>query len=143
MLTADDKLEILDLIHRYNWLADLRDVPGTLAEYADGGAIEGDFSAGPGGAFASELEGVFAMEGTLKRHVAANVRFLDGDASRAAVEYVLVVFEGESAPGVGATSVVRDELRREGGRWKVYRHRVRIDPSLRNALVAHGVLPPS
>jgi hypothetical protein len=37
--------------------------------------------------------------------------------------------------------VVRDELRRVDGRWKVRRHHVHIDPGLRDLLVAGGMLP--
>jgi len=141
MLTADDRLEMLDLIHRYNWSADARDVPATLAEYTADGAITGDFAAGPGPSFGADLARVFASEGTLKRHVACNVRVAPGDAASVVVAYVLLVVEAGAAPAVAATSVIRDELRKEDGRWKVHRHRVRIDPGLRDALVAAGMLP--
>jgi hypothetical protein len=147
-LSPADRFEILDLIHRYNWLADVRDVSATLAEYTTDGAITGDFAAGPGERFADDLARVFAGEGTLKRHVACNVRFAapDPDVPEAAPEavradHVLLVLEAGGPPAVGATSVVRDEFRRVDGRWKVHRHHVRIDPGLRDLLVAGGMLP--
>jgi hypothetical protein len=148
MLSATDRFEILDLIHRYNWLADVRDVPATLAEYTSDGAITGDFAAGPGARFADDLTRVFAGEGTLKRHVACNVRFAAPDPGvpelameAVAADYLLLVLEAGGPPAVGATSVVRDEFRRIDGRWKVHRHHVRIDPGLRDLLVAGGMLP--
>jgi hypothetical protein len=150
-LSPADRFEILDLIHRYNWLADVRDVAATLTEYTADGAITGDFAAGPGARFADDLARVFAGEGTLKRHVACNVRFAapdpnapdapDAPAVTATADYVLLVLEAGGPPAVGATSVVRDEFRRVDGRWKVRRHHVHIDPGLRDLLVAGGMLP--
>jgi hypothetical protein len=32
---------------------------------------------------------------------------------------------------VGATALIRDELRKAGGRWLVARHHIDVDPSIR------------
>jgi ketosteroid isomerase-like protein len=137
-LTADDKFEILDLIARYNLTADEKDVEGMLGCYTDDGVIEGDMSTGKGkDAMRVDLPRLFAMEGTLKRHLVMNHR-ISGDGERAEVRYLLLVIEGESIPAVGASTQVCDELRKEGGRWLVARHSLKIDPAMYNAIKAQG-----
>lgn len=138
MLSADDRFAILDVIARYNRLADERKVEETIAVYTDDGFIEGDFSTGPGpDGLRADLPGIFAMEGTLKRHLSAN-HIIEGDGERATVRSLLVVVEGETMPGVGATADITDELRLIDGSWKVARHHVAIDPSMRFVMQAQS-----
>lgn len=137
MLSADDKLAILDTIARYNIAADKRDVDAMIDLYTEDGYIEGDFQVRAGEAFGEDLRKIFEMEGTLKRHVSTN-HIIEGDGDRAVVDSLLIVFEGETAPAVGATVVIRDELRKIDGRWLVARHHVVIDPSVRAAMEGSG-----
>jgi ketosteroid isomerase-like protein len=135
-LTTDDRLAILEVIARYNRLADDRDVEGTVALYTDDGYIDGDFSTGRGpDGLRADLPGIFAMEGTLKRHISVN-HVLDGDGETATVRSLLLVVEGETLPAVGATADITDELRKQDGGWRVARHHVAIDPAMRNALAS-------
>ncbi len=130
-LKAEDRLEIMDLVARYNRAADEKDVETTLAEYADDGVIEGFYSTGRGKeAMRQDLPAVFEAEGTLKRHLAPNLR-ISGDRDVAEVSYVLLVVEGEERPAVGATALIHDELRKVEGRWLVTRHHIEVDPSIR------------
>jgi ketosteroid isomerase-like protein len=130
-LTVGDRLEIMELVARYNLAADEKDVEATLAEYADDGVIEGFYSTGRGKeAMRRDLPAVFEAEGTLKRHLAPNLR-ISGDGDVAGVSYVLLVVEGEERPTVGATALIRDELRKVEGRWLVARHHITVDPSIR------------
>src|SRR3712207_3990870 len=130
-LTAEDRLEIMDLVARYNLAADEKDVEATLAEYADDGVIEGFYSTGRGKeAMRQDLPAIFEAEGTLKRHLALNPR-MAGDGDEAEVSYVLLVVEGEERPAVGATALIRDQLRRVGDRWLVVRHGIEVDPSIK------------
>jgi hypothetical protein len=76
-----------------------------------------------------DLPAIFEAEGTLKRHLALNPR-MAGDGDEAEVSYVLLVVEGEERPAVGATALIRDELRRVGDRWLVVRHKIEVDPSI-------------
>ncbi|MBC7961228.1 MAG: nuclear transport factor 2 family protein [Vallitaleaceae bacterium] len=136
MLTAEDKFEILDVIARYNRAADLRDVEKTVSLYTDEGIIEGDFHTRRGKAgLRQDLPGIFEMEGTLKRHISTN-HIIEGDGNTATVYSMLVVLEGETFPSVGATVDITDEFRKEGGRWLIARHHLKIDPSMMNAAKA-------
>lgn len=129
-LTVEDRLDIVELINRYNTLADERDVEGTLACYTDDGQITGDFSTGEGKeAMRADLPAIFEAEGTLKRHLAVNHQ-LSGEDESAEAKYVLAVLEGESIPSVGATAIVTDELQKVEGEWLVRRHNVDIDPAM-------------
>jgi ketosteroid isomerase-like protein len=130
-LTAEDRLEIVDLVAGYNLAADEKDVEATLAEYADDGVIEGFYSTGRGKeAMRQDLPAIFDAEGTLKRHLAPNLK-ISGDGDVAEISYVLLVVEGEERPAVGATAFIRDELRKVGDRWLVTRHHIEVDPSIR------------
>jgi ketosteroid isomerase-like protein len=140
MLSTEDRLAILDVVARYNRFADERDVEGTVGLYTDDGYIDGDFNTGRGHeGLRSDLPGIFEMEGTLKRHVTTN-HIVDGDGETATVRSLLVVIEGETLPGVGATADITDDLRKVEGEWRLARHHVAIDPAMRNALAeAQGV----
>ena len=102
-----------------------------VADFADDGVIEGFYSTGQGKeAMRRDLPAIFEAEGTLKRHLALNPR-ISGDGEVAEVSYVLLVVEGEERPAVGATALIRDELRRVGDRWLVVSHRIEVDPSIK------------
>lgn len=130
MLPTEDYLAILDVIARANLAADDKDVETTAAHYTPDGQITGSFTARPGAPFRDDLAKMFQGEGTLKRHVPANP-VIEGEGDRATVRWVLVVFEGETAPNLVATCLVRDEMRKVGGRWLIAHHDVRIDPSMK------------
>ena len=133
-LTVEDRLDIVDLINRYNTLADERDVEGTVACYTEEGQITGDFGTGEGhAAMREDLPAIFDAEGTLKRHLAVNHQ-LSGDGTTAEARYVLAVLEGEHLPSVGATAVITDDLRKVDGAWLVRRHHVAIDPGMYAAM---------
>lgn len=130
MLSAEDRLQILDVLARYNLAADDRDVEGYVALFTANGVIEGDMQTRPGQAgLREDLPGLFAMEGTLKRHLSLN-HIIEGGEDRATVRSLLLVCEGETLPAVVATSQVLDELERHDGAWLVFRHHVTIDPAM-------------
>jgi ketosteroid isomerase-like protein len=133
-LSIEDRLDIVELINRYNTLADERDVEGTLTCYTEDGQITGDFGTGEGkAAMREDLPAIFEAEGTLKRHLAVNHQ-LSGDGEIAEARYVLAVLEGESIPSVGATAIITDELQKVDGEWLVRRHNVDIDLAMYAAM---------
>src|SRR3712207_1692857 len=121
----------MDLVARYNLAADEKDVEAMLAEYADDCVIGGFYSTGEGKeAMRDDLPSIFEAEGTLKRHLAPNLR-ITGDGVVAQVSYVLLVVEGEERPAVGATALIRDQMRKVRGRWLISRHHIEVDPSIK------------
>ena len=130
-LSVVDRLEVLELLSRYNLAADDKDVEAMVADFTEDGMIEGFYSTGQGKeAMRRDLPAIFEAEGTLKRHLALNPRMF-GDGDEAEVSYVLLVVEGEERPAVGATALIRDELRKVGDRWLGARHRIEVDPSIK------------
>ncbi len=152
MLTADDRLDMIDAIARYNNASDTRSVEDFVAEFTDdawftGGAGTVDGTSGLSTAFSftvggkestrggkvglrAVLPGMFTHQGTHKRHLASNYAFRPLGDGRVEVDYVLFVLEAEAAPAVGATAWVTNRFRRDGGRWLVEEHALFIDPSL-------------
>lgn len=130
MLSADDKLEILDVLARYNRAADDRDVAAYADLFTPEGVIEGDMKTRPGQAgLREDLPALFEMEGTLKRHLSLN-HVIEGSDDHVVVRSLLLVCEGETMPAVEATSQITDNLERLDGRWLVARHHVKIDPAM-------------
>src|SRR3712207_8101736 len=104
-----------------------------VADFAEDGVIEGFYSTGRGqDAIRRDLPAIFEAEGTLKRHLALNPR-MAGDGDEAEVSYVLLVVEGEEMPAVGATALIRDELRKVGDSWLVVCHRIRKSTRLNSS----------
>ncbi len=75
------------------------------------------------------LPGMFAMEGTAKRHLATNHVFDQVDDTTIRVGYILTVLEAETAPAVVATAWVTDTFHHQGGTWLVDEHAIAIDAS--------------
>jgi hypothetical protein len=128
-LSADDRLDILDLLARANWAADAKDVEGTAAHYLPDGRITGAFTARPGADFRPDLQRMYAGEGTRKRHALVNP-VIEGSGDAARVTWMMPVFEAEMAPALVATCRVTDELVRQDGRWLIRLHTIEIDPSM-------------
>lgn len=130
-LTHTDKIQIVETISRYNNASDTRDVEAHLAAYTETGRIVGGMGATEGGkeGLREVLPSMFAMEGTAKRHLAANHTFDERGHDVVEVSYVLTVLEAETAPAVVATAWVTDTFHREGERWLVDQHSIAIDPS--------------
>jgi uncharacterized protein (TIGR02246 family) len=133
MLDAADRLAILETLARFHETADAQDLEAQLALYLpDAEFVHGDTVKGHD-ALRAALPGV--MAGTLKRHCAANV-IIDGDEAAVLARYTLLVFEGETAPQLVATSRVLDRLERHSDRWRLARHEVIVDPNLGRQLTA-------
>jgi hypothetical protein len=93
-LTLEDRLEILELLSRYNLAADDKDVEAMVADFTEDGVIEGFYVTGQGKeAIRRDLPAIFEAEGTLKRHLALNPRMV-GDGETAEVSYVLLSSRG-------------------------------------------------
>ncbi len=134
MVTVKEKTHLTELIAGYCLASDNKDVEEHLSYYAQDGYITGGVTTGPKrGSMAKDLEKIFAMEGTLKRHLAMNHRFQRvGDAIH--VDYLLLVVEGEQLPDVIATAMTHDEFIQESEEWKIKIHSNVIDPAMFNLM---------
>jgi hypothetical protein len=134
MTSAQDRLEILDLLARANRAADEKNVSNHAACYADGAVIEGDMQAsGDADAFRADLKTIFENEPGLKRHVGSGHIF-EQTGETVSIKSLLQVFDGEERPAVVATADIHDEVVRSGSEWKIHRHKVTMDPGTKKAM---------
>lgn len=138
MISANDRLIILEVLAAANRAADAKDPQEMADHYAKGAKIEGDMQAsGPREDFISDVQTIFDNEPGLKRHVGSGHIFSEkGD--HVVVKSLLTVFEGDKAPAVVATADIHDELVREGDDWKIARHVVTMDPGTRAAMAGES-----
>lgn len=139
-LTAQDRLEILDLVARYNLTTDSKDVDGYMDCWAEEILFESPF-----GTFrtreemrAFEAEHVHA--GAVgKRHFSLNVA-MEGDGDEALVTSDLVVMEVAEAPHVVATGRYQHSraVRTPAG-WKFARRGLELDEGFGKYLSERGL----
>lgn len=126
-LSAEDKLELLDIDARLDWAVDAGDVDGWVALFTLDGALEASYGSARGSdelkAMLQKLEGGFSKG---KRHTTSNHR-VEGDGDEARLSGYLVVFEREETPKVVATATYTDTYVRIGGAWKVRHRKLDLD----------------
>lgn len=129
-LSLEDRLLAHELLARLDHAVDAQRWDEYLGHFTPDARME------PG--FAPPVEGLDGIRGFLvateggtrgKRHIATNVVLDDlGDTVRA-TSYLLVV-EREEIPKVVATARIVDTLVKRGGKFKVLRHQVEVDPGM-------------
>jgi hypothetical protein len=127
-LSADDKLEILNLLGKYNFAIDFGDAEAWADTFTPQGVFESpqtkaqgrdelvSFAAG----FASQLKGA--------RHWVNNI-VVEGDGNNATTKAYLVLYlmGGEGGPKAIATGIYNDTLTKTGGAWKFTGRKVTVD----------------
>lgn len=121
-LSPDDRLEILDLLGKYNFAIDFGHAEDWADTFTDDGVFESPLSKASGRA---ELL-AFAEQGaqaTGVRHWVNNV-VIDGQGDRANAEVYLVLYQlgAEGGPQTLVAGRYRDALAKIAGTWK-FRHR--------------------
>ena len=126
-LSVDDRLEILELMARYNHCADGGDGEGFADTFTDDALFEGSMSSARGRA---ELVEVIAAGGGLWKHW-LNSPIIEGDGDEATMRvYLLRLHQDRSRDGergIGAVGRYHDTLRRVAGRWRFARREVFVD----------------
>ena len=130
-LSAEDKMEILDLLARYSRAIDRGDAEGWAATFTEDGFFEalgtpsGGVARGP-----AELRDFIMRRdpaGRPVRHWAGNV-VIEGDGDSATLRaYGQIIHVGEEGR-VEVTGIYHDTLLRVGGEWKFSQRRFRADP---------------
>jgi len=133
-LTDADRLEIVELVSRYNWALDIERDPvaiaGTFTE--DGVFVSGN---GTGGSSRAGIVKYFTAGGERQRPGGAPVlrhwttnHLFEGAGDDATHRcYILLIALGESGPRVDRTGTYRDRLRRVDGRWLFAERQISID----------------
>ena len=127
-LSADDRLDILDMLARYYRANDNKDVDQALAECTTDAIISGDFEMRATHQ-REDLEKIYAGEPGKKRHLMLNPIFLSTSVDEVELRHLMLVIEASVIPAAVATSDVYDKIRRVDGAWKIAEHRIEVDPS--------------
>lgn len=125
-ISAEDRVEIVELASRYNEAVDRHDPDAWVATFSEDGRVESPFGQPRGRA---ELHAWITMviaqltEGT--RHLTLNAVVDPGEREGEAVmrSSYLVIGRDQAPPTLGATGGYVDRLRKVDGRWR-FVHRV-------------------
>ena len=127
-LTVNDRLEILDLIARYNHAIDVDDGEAWADTFAEDAEFAGSY--GPpikGRAALLEFGGNGIARRGRVRHW-TNSPVIEGDGDTATIrQYLLLLLLTEEGTKLGHTGVYHDELRRIDDAWKFVRRTVTGD----------------
>lgn len=138
-LTADDRLEILDLCARYYISTDEADVDGFMACWADDDDITfksafGDFQ-GRDAIRRFEDEHVHRGMAVGKRHLLTNVVIRPGGPGRALVTSYLAVVEVVEVPSIIATAIYRDSVaEKTAAGWRFRERAMAVDPGFQKVM---------
>jgi hypothetical protein len=124
-LSVDDRLEILELMNRYNHCADGGDGDGFADTFTDDALFEGSMSSARG---REELVQVIAGGGGLWKHW-LNSPIIEGDGDRATAKVYLVRtgLNDDGAVELVASGTYHDTLARIEGEWKFTHRKVHPD----------------
>jgi hypothetical protein len=140
-LSADDRLDILDLCARYYISTDEADVDAFMACWADDDDITfrsafGDFR-GRDAIRRFEDEHVHRGMAVGKRHFLANVAIRPGAPGQALVTTYLAVVEVVGVPTIVATAIYRDSVaERTPAGWRFRERAMDVDPGFQKVMAA-------
>ena len=121
-ISSADKLEIQELIARYNHAVDSGDTAAYAATFTEDGSFQGGRDPVQGRENLAEMAGRAGGN----RHWTAN-HIIDGDGDAATLRcYVMVTRTGEGTQ-IGSTGLYTDELKKVNGAWLFAKRRVAMD----------------
>jgi hypothetical protein len=127
-LKTDDKLEITELLSRYNLSMDRNDVEGWFDTWFDDGAFIADFGEAHG---KKELENLMKRIqsdfASGKRHITTNLIFGDNEKNCVGVISYLIVVDAKRKPSIVASGLYKDILQKDKDSWKFLHRRLEID----------------
>lgn len=142
-LTARDRLEILDLVARYNLTTDSKDVDGYMDCWAEDLLFESPFGTFRTREEMRAFEAEHVQTGAVgKRHLSLNVA-IEQDRDDALVTSDLVVLEVAEAPHVVATGRYdRSRVVKTSDGWRFSHRRLRLDEGFEAYLSERGMAVP-
>lgn len=125
-LSTEDRVEILDLIARYNQSVDAGDGEGFAACWVDDGLFEGSTQTARGQEELRAIPATLRAQNPHTRHWNNNI-VIDGTGDEARTSVYVLVLDVGGSPSIRSSGVYRDTLRRVDGAWKFVHRKVTPD----------------
>ncbi len=128
-LTAEDRLDILELLVRADDAASRRDVEGYLALFADDATLEGDKGVHRGkDALRSAVAAVWASEPAGSRHLTLNstLQATPGTPALVNAASTLAIVTAGDAPALQSIATILQVVGKVDGSWRIRRRTVRL-----------------
>jgi uncharacterized protein (TIGR02246 family) len=118
-LTAEDSLEILQLVTAADACASARDAEGYAALFTEDAVMDGAMGGAQGrAAIAETVAVVWAREPAGTLHLTLNA-LIDGSKAEPSVEHVMLMVSGGSPPGLLGSARVTQTVRRTREGWRI------------------------
>ena len=129
IISAADKINIQELIAKYNQALDNKAIEEWTNTWLDDGVWSTPFGEAKGKTelknIASQITNEFASG---KRHVSTNIIIENGTNNTASAQSYLIVIEAKRTPEVVATGTYIDTLKKDANnKWKFLHRRLEID----------------
>ncbi len=129
IISAADKINIQELIAKYNQALDNKAIEEWTNTWSDDGVWSTPFGEAKGKTelknIASQITNEFASG---KRHVSTNIIIENGTNNTASAQSYLIVIEAKRTPEVVATGTYIDTLKKDANnKWKFLHRRLEID----------------
>ena len=129
IISAADKINIQELIAKYNQALDNKAIEEWTNTWSDDGVWSTPFGEAKGKTelknIASQITNEFASG---KRHVSTNIIIENGINNTASAQSYLIVIEAKRTPEVVATGTYIDTLKKDANnKWKFVHRRLEID----------------
>ncbi len=125
-LTTDDRVEIHELISRYNFAIDFGDVATWVATFTEDGVFHGSMGRYEGRQALTAFADGFVREYPDGRHWVNNL-VVDGDGEMASAACYIHMFRASGDRETVATGRYDDRLRKVNGRWRFVERVVTVD----------------
>lgn len=127
ILSAADRLDIIDVISRADWAASRRDAAAYADLFTDDAVLDGTQGRHEGkDALLASLGPIWAAEGPASLHLTLNpvIEARESSDGHAVTRSILLVVEPGPPPVLRTTAVITQTLRRSGWSWRISRRTV-------------------
>jgi ketosteroid isomerase-like protein len=128
-LSADDRLDILEVLAKADSAASSRDADAYVALFTDDAVLDGGMGEHRGKAILRQSVGpIWEAEGETSIHLTLNavVQEVEGQADQAVATSMLLILSGEHATTIQSVSSIVQHLTRTGSAWQIERRSVRL-----------------
>ena len=127
-LKIEDKMEISELLSRYNLAMDRNDLDAWLETWNEDGILIANFGESQGRKQLADLmTSIQPSFASGKRHMSSNMIIGDEDNGNVGVISYLTVIEARKQPSVVASGVYKDILRKDDDKWRFTHRRLEVD----------------